>query len=70
MYQEVTATFRKYEKQLMDFDTALEHVGEFGRHQTRIYFIVSVISVPLCSQMLIVVFIGAVPDSVPEWKCH
>lgn len=50
----------------MDFDTALEHVGEFGRHQTRIYFIVSLISVPLCSQMLIVVFIGA----VPEWKCH
>ena len=42
----------------MDFDTALEHVGEFGRHQTRIYFIVSLISVPLCSQMLIVVFIG------------
>ena len=49
----------------MDFDSALEQVGEFGRHQKRIYFIVSLISLPLACQMLIIVFIGA----VPEWKC-
>ena len=49
----------------MDFDLALEQVGEFGRHQKRIFLIVSLISLPLASQMLIVVFVGA----VPEWKC-
>ena len=49
----------------MDFDTALQHVGEFGRHQKRIYFLVSLISLPLAAQMLIVVFVGA----IPEWKC-
>ena len=49
----------------MDFDSALEHIGGFGRHQLRIYFVVSLISLPLAAQMLIVVFIGA----VPEWKC-
>ena len=50
---------------IMDFDSALERVGEFGRHQKRIYFIVSLISLPLAAQMLIVVFVGA----IPEWKC-
>lgn len=49
----------------MDFDSALEHIGGFGRHQLRIYFVVSLISLPLAAQMLIVVFVGA----VPEWKC-
>ena len=49
----------------MDFDSALEHIGGFGRHQIRIYFIVSLISLPLSAQVLIVVFVGA----VPEWKC-
>lgn len=49
----------------MDFDSALQHVGEFGRHQKRIYFLVSFISLPLSAQMLIVVFVGA----IPEWKC-
>lgn len=49
----------------MDFDSALEHIGGFGRHQLRIYFVVSLISLPLAAQMLIIVFVGA----VPEWKC-
>ena len=49
----------------MDFDSALEHIGEFGRHQRRIFFLVSLIALPLAAQMLIVVFTGA----VLEWKC-
>ena len=50
---------------ILDFDSALEHIGEFGRHQKRIYFLVSLISLPFSTQMLIVVFVGA----VPEWTC-
>ena len=50
---------------ILDFDSALEHTGEFGRHQKNVYLLVSLISIPFSATMLIIVFVGA----VPEWKC-
>ena len=50
---------------IVDFDSALQHIGEFGRYQKKIYLLVNLISVPFSATMLIIVFVGA----VPEWKC-
>lgn len=49
----------------MDIDNVLSHIGDFGRAQKKIYFLVSLTHVFLGFHTLILSFIG----TDPGWKC-
>lgn len=49
----------------MEFDSALNEVGEFGPYQRKIFFITNLLAFPISAQMLIMVFVAAKPD----WSC-
>lgn len=49
----------------MDFDDILKNIGEFGRYQKKIYFLVNTMSLFQCCQMLMLVFVA----DKPHWHC-
>jgi MFS family permease len=50
---------------MMDFDTALKEVGEFGLFQKKVFYITNILAFTFSVQMLIMVFTAA----KPEWTC-
>lgn len=50
---------------IMDFDGALQQVGEFGRYQRKLFFLIAISAFPCSFQMLVLVFTAA----TPKWIC-
>ena len=49
----------------MDVDGALKQVGEFGRHQRKLFILISISALSCYFQMLVLVFTAA----TPKWIC-
>lgn len=62
-----TSTRRRFTSTVlhMDFDGALQHVGEFGRYQRKRFFLIAISAFPCSFQMLVLVFTAA----TPKWIC-
>ena len=50
----------------MDYDAILQEIGEFGRYQKRVYFLICLVGFPLAFQNMGIVFLAGSPD---HW-CH
>ncbi len=46
----------------MDYDELLQKIGEFGRYQKQMYFLVCLVGLPAAFYNLNIVFVAAEPD--------
>lgn len=53
------------QKIIMDVDSILKQIGEFGYHQRKLFILISLSALPCYYQMLLLVFAAA----TPKWTC-